>query len=73
MTLVIHAGIHRTGTTSLQRFLAENRAALAGRGVGYPGEENNHQALAWALHRGQAARGRCWRSSAGPDAGAVWC
>ena len=54
MQLVIHAGIHRTGTTSLQRFLAKNRAALAGQGIVYPGEENNHQALAWALHRGQA-------------------
>jgi hypothetical protein len=51
--LVIHAGIHRTGTTSLQRFLAKNRAALAARGVGYPGEDNNHQPLAWALHRDQ--------------------
>ena len=28
--------------------------ALAGQGIVYPGEENSHQALAWALHRGQA-------------------
>jgi hypothetical protein len=54
MQLVIHAGIHRTGTTSLQRCLARNRAALAAAGVGYPGEGGNHQPLAWALHRGQA-------------------
>jgi hypothetical protein len=54
MQLVVHAGIHRTGTTSLQRFLAKNRAALAAQGIVYPGEENSHQALAWALHRGQA-------------------
>lgn len=54
LRLVIHAGIHRTGTTSLQRFLAANRAGLAAAGVAYPGEENNHQPLAWALHRGQA-------------------
>ena len=53
MQLVIHAGIHRTGTTSLQRYLAKNRAGLAAQGVDYPGEENNHQPLAWALYRGQ--------------------
>ncbi len=54
MKLTIHAGIHRTGTTSLQRFFAKNRAALAARGVAYPGTEGNHQSIAWALHRGQA-------------------
>jgi hypothetical protein len=54
MRLVIHAGIHRTGTTSLQRFLARNRAALAARGLVYPGAESSQQALAWSLHRGQA-------------------
>jgi hypothetical protein len=52
--LLIHAGIHRTGSTSLQRFLADNRAALAARGVAYPGEERNHQGLAWALKRGES-------------------
>ena len=54
MKLVIHAGIHRTGSTSLQRTLARNRAALAARGVAYPGEGQNHQPLAWSLHRGQS-------------------
>ena len=54
MKLVIHAGIHRTGTTSLQMALAANRDALAARGVAYPGAERSHQALAWALHRGQS-------------------
>jgi hypothetical protein len=52
--LVLHVGIHRTGTTSLQRTLAKNRAALAARGVAYPGEEANHQGLAWALLRRQS-------------------
>ena len=55
MKLLIHAGIHRTGTTSLQWFLAENRAALAGHGILYPGEARNHQPLCWALHRGDSA------------------
>jgi hypothetical protein len=54
MKLVIHAGIHRTGTTSLQRTLAKNRAALLGQGVAYPGEAPNHQGLAWELVRGQS-------------------
>jgi len=54
MRLVIHAGIHRTGTTSLQRTLAKNRAALLAQGVAYPGEAPNHQALAWELVRGQS-------------------
>lgn len=54
MKLVIHAGVHRTGTTSLQRVMEKERAALAARGVVYPGTETNHQGLAWALHRRQA-------------------
>jgi hypothetical protein len=53
MKLVIHAGIHRTGTTSLQLFLAENRAALLALGISYPGDKGNHQSLAWALKRGE--------------------
>ncbi len=54
MKLLVHAGIHRTGTTSLQGFLADNRAALAKHGILYPGEARNHQQLCWALHRGDA-------------------
>jgi hypothetical protein len=54
MQLVVHAGIHRTGTTSLQRRLARNRDALRAQGVAYPGEAPNHQALAWELIRGQS-------------------
>lgn len=51
MNVVIHAGIHRTGTTSLQMFLEANRSALRERGIVYPGEARNHQCLAWALKR----------------------
>ena len=54
---VIHAGIHRTGSTSLQNFLADNRAALAAQGVAYPGETTNHQGLVWALKRGESGAG----------------
>lgn len=51
MKVVIHAGIHRTGTTSLQLFLEGNRTALRERGIVYPGEARNHQSLAWSLKR----------------------
>lgn len=34
--LIIHIGTHKTATTTLQRHLARNRAALAGRGIWYP-------------------------------------
>ena len=69
----IHAGIHRTGTTSLQRFLADNRAALAGQGVGYPGEATNHQALAWALKRGESGAEAVLALVEAAGAGAGWC
>jgi capsular polysaccharide export protein len=54
MRLLLHAGMHRTGSTDLQIFLERNRAALAAAGVRYPGEGRNHQDLAWALFRGDA-------------------
>ncbi len=54
MKIVIHAGIHRTGTSSLQQFLHRNRTALAGHGIAYPGSEANHQKAAWALRKNPA-------------------
>jgi hypothetical protein len=53
MKILIHAGIHRTGTTSIQTILAENRELLRSHGIAYPGEDKNHQSLAWALKRGE--------------------
>ncbi len=50
--LTLHIGIHRTGTTGLQRNLAANRQALVDMGISYPFEGTNHQDIAWALHRG---------------------
>ena len=35
-TLFLHIGSHKTGTTSIQNFLAHNRDLLAARGYGYP-------------------------------------
>lgn len=34
--LLLHIGTHKTGTTSIQRFLSENRRELRNRGVWYP-------------------------------------
>jgi hypothetical protein len=48
-TLYLHIGLHRTGTSSIQRFLARNRAALEKRGIILPGnrkEENLHHNIA---------------------------
>lgn len=51
MKILIHAGIHRTGTSSLQRFLQQNREILARHKIAYPGTEIHHQKTAWALKR----------------------
>ena len=50
--LTIHLGIHRTGTTGLQRNLSDNRERLTSIGYAYPGDKNNHQEMAWGIHRG---------------------
>lgn len=45
--VILHIGLHKTGTTFLQDSLAANRAALARHGVIYPeiGRANGHHAL----------------------------
>jgi hypothetical protein len=50
--LILHIGIHRTGTTGLQRNLSGNRERLKALDIAYPFEQTNHQDLAWAIHRG---------------------
>ncbi len=52
--VLIHAGIHRTGTTSLQTCLSGNRGALAAQGVDYAGDTVHHQHLVTALKRRHA-------------------
>ena len=52
MKLILHGGVHRTGSTSIQNYLAQNRAALSEQGFFYPGEKENHQDIAWAMWRG---------------------
>ncbi|MDB5555006.1 MAG: uncharacterized protein JWL86_4990 [Rhizobium sp.] len=53
--LTLHIGIHRTGTTGLQRGLAANRDRLTALGKCYPFKGTNHQDIAWGLHRGKMA------------------
>jgi hypothetical protein len=55
--LTLHIGIHRTGTTGLQRNLANNRDKLQAMGVAYPFHNNNHQEIAWQLYRGELSGG----------------
>ncbi|RMA43670.1 sulfotransferase domain-containing protein [Rhodophyticola porphyridii] len=50
--IILHIGAHKTGTTTLQRLFAENRALLQERGVLYPESNWYHYAqhrLAFAL------------------------
>ena len=61
--LVIHAGLHRTGTTAIQEALSGSRDLLAAKGISYPfdfapgdtGQQRrkNHLNLAFALLRGE--------------------
>jgi hypothetical protein len=53
--LLIHAGVHRTGTTVIQTVLAKNASQLKQRGIFYPQYYNqpdagNHTRLAWDLN-----------------------
>lgn len=50
--LILHIGIHKTGTTAIQQFLLTNRVLLEAQGIFYPQlkcEWNNHNPLAWHL------------------------
>lgn len=49
---IVHAGLHKTGTTSVQTVLAARRGELAQAGYSYPvlgGKKHNHNALAHQL------------------------
>jgi len=61
--LLIHTGIHKTGTTTIQNTFYNNRSALAAQGFFYPltglsEAENNwgHHALAYALRQEPSGR-----------------
>ena len=44
--LILHIGTHRTGTTSLQRFLSQNRSKLKANDVYYPSSDTGFTPLA---------------------------
>ena len=67
--LTLHIGIHRTGTTGLQRGLAANRDRLEKLGKCYPFKGTNHQDIAWAIHRGEMS-GKALVARLEPYAGA---
>jgi hypothetical protein len=54
-TVVIHLGTHKAASTSIQLYLARNRAALLGHGICYPNAPPPtpfaHHALAWRYIR----------------------
>jgi hypothetical protein len=43
MKLVIHCGLHKTGTTSFQNFCRDNRSTLLDVGIHYPPYKDNYQ------------------------------
>ena len=54
--LFIHAGLHKTGTTALQKSLAQNRESLGAHGIlypaaGCPGDAPAQHNIAWQLAR----------------------
>lgn len=52
MNLVFHIGVHKTGSTAIQRFMEHNQKVLAAAGILYPTAHiinMGQHALAWAL------------------------
>jgi len=49
--LILHVGTHKTGTTSIQRALADNRQLLRGQGLVYPDGEGVFGAVKGGHHR----------------------
>lgn len=47
--IVLHIGVHKTGSTALQSALAAARPDLRSHGVLYPGRDEAHHAAAWAV------------------------
>lgn len=71
--LLLHFGIHRTGTTHLQKVLKHNREDLRKKGILYPrleGSDESHSAIAWGLVRSKISAEdliKTLHSSAEPD------
>jgi hypothetical protein len=50
--VVIHGGMHKTGTTSVQLAFAQNRDKLTSYGIAYPGQSDQHGVQLNAMHPG---------------------
>lgn len=70
-SLILHIGTHKTGTSSIQRYLSAHAEALLAEGILYPSSgrpkaaPEGHHKLAWSMSRAkQKTRGpvdeRCW-------------
>lgn len=57
-SILFHIGPHKTGTTTLQAALAENRARLRRQGVVYPGDMRHEMGAAMAAAVGQVDAGK---------------
>ncbi|WP_108663497.1 hypothetical protein [Acuticoccus kandeliae] len=55
MRFIVHIGAHKTGTTTLQRFLSSNSDALATRGILFPQTGRGEDRLAYGAHHPIAA------------------
>lgn len=66
--ILLHVGMHKTGTTSIQKFLAGNRTALLRSGILYPdlGHGDSHPGLALSLPNRRADMIRRMRRATGP-------
>jgi hypothetical protein len=51
--IVVHPGLPKTGTSSIQQAFHHNRTALRARGILYPGPESSHTKAIIALFRAQ--------------------
>src|SRR3954447_10177543 len=48
-SVLVHIGMHKTGTTAMQTLLAQQRPSLLEQGVVYPGTGEDHHRLARSL------------------------
>lgn len=64
-TFVLHIGTEKTGTTSIQGFLSENRARLEEQGIFYPRSPGNHNHTALTVYALQKGRQGSIRRSSG--------
>lgn len=65
--IVLHIGTEKTGTSSIQHFLSDNRAALAAEGVVYPRFTGLNGGSQWGIVA--AVLGQPWRTEIGARLG----